>query len=119
MLNRCDAGNGKTQRIQGTAKVLNRDNNALAVSFQGQPRPSGANYLIEAVGRIKNGKYTWAVVRGADTAAGKTGWILAREPNPGSAAMQKARAAAKNAGLAPADMKHTRQPPDSYTPKAS
>lgn len=62
-----------------------------------------------------NGDGSLSVLNRCDAGGGKT---QARQPKPGEAAMQKARAAARSVGLAPADTKHTRQPPDSYSPKA-
>jgi apolipoprotein D and lipocalin family protein len=113
VLNRCDLPGGDVDSIEGTARVLNENFNALEVDFPGGPPQQGANYLIEAVGPIEGDQYSWAAVRSPDD---DLGWILARTPELEQQARQEAEQALEQAGLNPERLQATEQPPQNYDP---
>ncbi|HEV7274839.1 MAG TPA: lipocalin family protein [Devosiaceae bacterium] len=109
--NRCDLPGGEVSRIEGTAEVLNEDFTQLSVDFPQSPEEAGPNYVIEAVGPQQDGAYAWAVVRGAGEGIG---WILSRQPELGDEARSEAEAALEQAGIDPAALQDTPQPPQNY-----
>lgn len=120
VLNRCDQPGGEVSRIEGSAEVLDESFTRLSVDFPQSPEDEvGANYVIEAVGPQQDGAYAWAVVRGAGEGEGEgIGWILARDPELGADARAAAEAALEDAGIDPAALEETPQPPQNYDPEA-
>jgi apolipoprotein D and lipocalin family protein len=113
VLNRCDLPDGNVDSTEGTARALNESFNALEVDFPGGPPQQGANYLIQAVGPLEDGRYSWAAVHSPD---GDLGWILARTPELEQQAHQEAEQALAQAGLDPERFQATEQPPRNFDP---
>ncbi len=111
VVNRCDLPDGTVNSVEGTAETVGDGFRRLKVDFPQSPEEEGANYVIEAVGPKEGDQYAWAVVRGPGEGFG---WILARSPDVSEEVRAEAEAAMQAAGLDPARLSDTAQPPQNY-----
>ena len=116
VVNRCDLPDGTVNSIEGTAEAVGDGFRRLNVDFPQSPEEDGANYVIEAVGPKDDGVYGWAVVRGPGEGFG---WILSRTPEITADVRAEAEAAMQEAGLDPARLSDTKQPPQNYEPEGN
>ncbi len=114
--NRCDLPDGTVNSVEGTAEVVGDGFRRLNVDFPESPDEAGANYVVEAVGPIEDGRYAWAVVRGPGEGYG---WILARSPDLSGEARDEAEAAMQESGLDTARLTDTPQPRQNYEPEGN
>jgi apolipoprotein D and lipocalin family protein len=113
VLNRCDLADGGTEGIEGSAEVADGNFNTFSVTFPQSPEAPGVNYVVAAVGEPEDGRYHWAAVHSPEAGLG---WILSRDPDLDAAARQEAEDALAAAGLDPAALQDTPQPPETYDP---
>jgi apolipoprotein D and lipocalin family protein len=116
VVNRCDLPDGTVNSVEGTAETVGDGFRRLNVDFPQSPAEEGANYVIEAVGPKDDGVYGWAVVRGPGEGFG---WILSRRPEITADVRAEAEAAMQEAGLDPARLSDTKQPPQNYEPEGN
>lgn len=95
--NSCITWTGQSNRIKGTATVVDKKTNAqLHVSFPGVPtqedRYGPANYVVTALGP----EYSWSVVTDPQR---RSGFVLSRTPALSSGQWKAVRAALAEAGL--------------------
>lgn len=112
VLNRCDTGT-EPMSIEGTAEVLDGNFNTFSVQFPQTPDAPGINYVVAAVGSEEDGQYPWAAVHSPE---GDLAWILSRTPEIAPEARQAAEDALTAAGVDPATLQDTAQPPQGYDP---
>jgi apolipoprotein D and lipocalin family protein len=98
VLNRCDLPGEDVSSVEGLAEEVGDNFRRFEVSFDGAPEGEEANYVVEAVGPVEDGRYAWAAVSDGD---GGIGWILAPLPELAEDMRREARAALEKAAAAP------------------
>ena len=110
VVNRCDLSDGGVSESEGLAEVASDDLTRFEVSFPSSPDDTG-EYVIEAVGPVEGDRHSWAAVTAGD---GEFGWILAPSPELSDDERQQAEEALEAAGIDPAQLQDTEQPPSNY-----